>query len=155
MRDSEHLELLWHRWSWLNFPAGENFHRRELFVGDSQNADVTFRRKVGFHTSCVHGHVLATRAVAQVRGKLKHREAVFDQRLPKLRIVPYVTLGFRRQIEENENPHDTIFVKPHVTNQGRESSPHRRKNISPAMMLCAALQPLTDFALLQSLRPQL
>ena len=73
---SEQFQLL----DWLNqtllFGATEQYHFAKLFVGHSQNPDLTLRRQGSLHSFYVNVSVFAACAMPQVDRKLKHGKAI-------------------------------------------------------------------------------
>ncbi len=59
--------------------------------------------------------VFTARTMTQVGTELKHRESALHHALAEDRIIFAVLLGFSRQVEENHDPHNSVFVEAHMT----------------------------------------
>ena len=95
----------------LGFLAIEHLHISKLLVRDSENAHLTIFRYNAANAPNVHLHILAAGTMANVDAKLKHRKAIANQILAKIVIDFSIPLGLGGQVEENENPHNSVFAK--------------------------------------------
>ena len=100
------------------FPV-EKLYIGELFIRNTQYANFPDLREHCPNPSHVDFGILHTRTMAYVNRELEHSESIFHQGLTEVSIGFLLLLGFRRQVEEHENPHNPIFtetIKPHHDN---------------------------------------
>ena len=95
----------------LGFLAIEHLHIAKLFVRDSENAHLAIFRHNAADAPNVHLHILTAGTMANVDAKLKHGKAIAYQVLAKIMIDFSIPLGLGGQVEENENPHHSVFAK--------------------------------------------
>ena len=93
------------------FFAIKEQHISKLLVRDSENTHLAILGYNAANAPNVHLHILAAGTMANVDAKLKHRKAIATQVLAKVVIGLAVTLGLGGQVEENENPHHSVFAK--------------------------------------------
>src|SRR5690606_12073666 len=84
----------------------------------------------------MHVRILVAVAVAHVDAELHHSETVALQILSKAGVVPSFFSGFGRQVEEDEYPHDPIFIQ--AAHSIRDTAPCgcRLGNIVPDSRWC-------------------
>ena len=95
----------------LGFLAIEHLHISKLLVRDSENTHLAILGYNAANTPNVHLHILTAGTMANVDAKLKHREAIANQVLAKIVIRFLIPLGLGGQVEENENPHNSVFTE--------------------------------------------
>ena len=107
----EQLQLLSLRY-WRNrlLPI-KKFNVSELLICEADNTHMTVLGQERFYALDMHLRVFAAGAMPYVGGELKHSKAVFLQILSKIRISTPVFLGFCRQVEQYQYPHNTVFAK--------------------------------------------
>lgn len=108
----EQFELLWTFWGWFFLFPVKNLYFAELFVGDTKNADGSFRWHHALDSSYVNFCVFDGSAVAHVDGKLKTAKSIPKQILAKLRVPLPFNLRLCRQVKETQNPHNPVLTKP-------------------------------------------
>lgn len=82
-----------------------------LFVRHRQNTCKSSRRHRTSNAIDVNLHILFRGTMPDIHRILHHREAVLFQRLAELcRMAPF-SFGIGRQIEKDEQPHDSIGIQ--------------------------------------------
>lgn len=105
----EQLQLLRSFSPFNLFLARKNFHLPELLVGDADYSNLPGGRQGGFGPFDVHFGILAGGAMTQIDGELKHRKAVGQELLTKIRVLLPLLFCFGRQVKKYKYPHNSIF----------------------------------------------
>ena len=92
------------------FPV-KQFYLAKLFVRNAHDSHLSIIREERFNSFYMYRCILAAGAMADINGKLEHRESIALQILPKIGIGFLVFLRFRRQIKKNQHPHDPVFTE--------------------------------------------
>jgi len=107
----EHFQLLRRRRMALLLLSFKYLHHPKLPVRDPQNSHLSFFGESVLHAFHVNFRILIAHAMSNVNRELEHVEPVLQELLTELRVRTSIHICFRRQVKENEDPHDAILIQ--------------------------------------------
>ena len=93
------------------FFAVKDFDVSELFVRDAEHSDVSFGRSHTHDAFDMHLCVVHTGTVPHIDGELEHGESVLYNVFSELCCRSSFLFSFRRQVIEDEHPHDSVDIE--------------------------------------------